>query len=239
LTSQARFIGTINNISSPANRSYSDSQAAIQNRNRSTSKAKRRNNESYFCALFYLLTFRFLECGHPWYYRGNINDVAVTDIRFLYEPQILSQIKDLYPNLYTWIQQNRHMDIEGLSLESRLKGGPDLGKRKLKNCLKYFRTEDDTPCPQVYERIDRVLKFGMRLAVLDFGLGWVSPSSRVGDQICLLQGCVVPVVLRARATGGWNLVGEAILYEGSSARLCHMRGLSWTARKEAQTLDIY
>jgi hypothetical protein len=131
------------------------------------------------------------------------------------------------------------MDIEGLSLESRLKGGPDLGKRTLKNCLKNFRTEGDMPCPQVYERITTVLKLGIGLAVLDYGLGWVSPSSRAGDQTCLLQGCVVPAVLRARETGGWNLVGEAILYEGSTARLYHMRGLSWTARKEAQTLDIY
>jgi hypothetical protein len=52
LTSQARFMGTIINISSPANGSSSDSQAAMQNRNRSTSKARRRNNEHYFFCTF-------------------------------------------------------------------------------------------------------------------------------------------------------------------------------------------
>ena len=52
----------------------------------------------------------------------------------------------------------------------------------------------------------------MRLATCDCGLGWVDPLAWLGDQICVLQGCCVPVVLRAREAGGWNIVGDAIIY---------------------------
>lgn len=66
-----------------------------------------------------------------------------------------------------------------------------------------------------------ILEMGMRLATYSLGLGWVDSSTRPGDQICMLQGCCVPVVIRAREAGGWNLVGDAIIFDGMKGMFMH------------------
>jgi hypothetical protein len=40
-------------------------------------------------------------------------------------------------------------------------------------------------------------------------VGWSHIRGRRWDKICILEGCSVPVILRAREDGGYNLVGDA------------------------------
>jgi len=44
-------------------------------------------------------------------------------------------------------------------------------------------------------------------------IGLAPPESRVGDCVCLLLGCDVPVILRPTPGSGYELIGEALLPE--------------------------
>jgi hypothetical protein len=44
-------------------------------------------------------------------------------------------------------------------------------------------------------------------------IGWAYPKVRPGDHVCILTGCSVPVILRRREEGGFNLLGDGY-FEG-------------------------
>lgn len=64
---------------------------------------------------------------------------------------------------------------------------------------------------QILQRMHRRLSMGMRLSAYGDSLAWVDASARPGDQLAYLHGCNIPVVLRARNQGGWNVVGAAMI----------------------------
>ncbi|KAF4634646.1 hypothetical protein G7Y89_g3465 [Cudoniella acicularis] len=58
------------------------------------------------------------------------------------------------------------------------------------------------------ERCRGNVHWGMRFVVTEDGfIGWVDPKAQAGDQIAILSGYTIPVVLRARDEGGRRFVG--------------------------------
>ena len=58
--------------------------------------------------------------------------------------------------------------------------------------------------------IERVLQDKQSYMITSKGYrGWAHPRARSGDQIYILSGCTVPVILRSRKEGGFILVGDA------------------------------
>ena len=60
----------------------------------------------------------------------------------------------------------------------------------------------------------RMAEMNMRLMCLDdqsFGIGWAALGSRLYDEVFLLPGCSVPVILRRKADGKYEFVGDAIV----------------------------
>lgn len=81
------------------------------------------------------------------------------------------------------------------------------------------------------------LSSGRRLLVTAKGyLAWATEGIKQGDQICILYGCSVPVVLRPEGGGRWKLVGE-----------CYVQGvmdgeaLDWVERGKVEVVgfEIY
>ena len=57
-------------------------------------------------------------------------------------------------------------------------------------------------------RLQRILEDNRRLMASEGGfVGWVDRRARIGDEIWLLKGCSVPVVLRRRDGGIWGRRG--------------------------------
>lgn len=74
-----------------------------------------------------------------------------------------------------------------------------------------------------------------RLAVTKKGyIGKVPGHAKKGDLICLLLGCGVPVVLRERGEGGYEVVGESYVHGV-------MRGNLWPQYQglEQQTFSLH
>ena len=63
-----------------------------------------------------------------------------------------------------------------------------------------------------YDHIERLLRLNMRLSVGDFGLAWADEKALAGGIVVQLDGSDVSVILRRRRRGGWNLVGDAVVY---------------------------
>ena len=47
-------------------------------------------------------------------------------------------------------------------------------------------------------------------------------KARTGDHVAILQGCNVPVILRAKPQGGWTVVGDAVVYGAMNAQMMHL-----------------
>jgi hypothetical protein len=61
--------------------------------------------------------------------------------------------------------------------------------------------------------MDEALNDNMRFMTTKKGyVGWAHPRSQKGDIICILEGCTVPVILRARAEGDFVLVGDGYVH---------------------------
>lgn len=60
------------------------------------------------------------------------------------------------------------------------------------------------------QAVEDTLKDGMRFMVTADGfVGWAHPRAEKHDKICILRGCSVPVIIRAREGGGYYVVGDA------------------------------
>lgn len=67
----------------------------------------------------------------------------------------------------------------------------------------------------VWTRFMDMAKSNMRLMCLDDGLeqkiGWAAPTARLHDEVFLIPGCSVPVILRCVGPGKFQLTGDAIV----------------------------
>ncbi|KAI1147656.1 heterokaryon incompatibility protein-domain-containing protein [Nemania diffusa] len=89
-----------------------------------------------------------------------------------------------------------------------------------KRLVAYFSMKSNTPLLQGEREqleedcrtMQKNLRANMRLGYTDEGeLGWFHRNTRVGDQVAILLGSSMPCVLRQRATGGYNIVGQCIV----------------------------
>ena len=79
------------------------------------------------------------------------------------------------------------------------------------------------------KQLDLALNDNMRFMTTMIGrVGWAHPRSRKGDMICLLEGCSVPAILRARAEGDFVLVGDAYVHGVMKGELVKGGGVDWT-----------
>ncbi|KAN0117324.1 hypothetical protein V8E51_003301 [Hyaloscypha variabilis] len=66
------------------------------------------------------------------------------------------------------------------------------------------------PFALIVKSVREILKDDMRFMTTKKGyFGWAHPRAEQGDQIFLLPGCSVPVVLRTKVEGGYTMVGDA------------------------------
>lgn len=134
------------------------------------------------------------------------------------------QIKDDAPDKYfqTWFYQNQDFRIQGVRLEDLCKS---VGPHGLVEPVADIR---ETFTSLVSDRH----KMGLRLITTlkgNVGMGW--REVRIGDMICILFGCNVPVVIRPRLKGTYQLVGECYL-EG------YMNGEILAEAKVSETDDF-
>jgi hypothetical protein len=166
-----------------------------------------------FKALFVLLIFTPRSCR----LHNRERNVEIKYFRLLFSRLKRTELRRLAPSVLAWLELNMSMDIFGRNLKRRISV-----PKGVRDCLEYLQPDvglieyivavRNKPYAWLLGRMQVVLKMGMRLATCDCGLGWTDPLARPGDQICVLQGCSVPVVLRAREAGGWNVVGDAIVF---------------------------
>lgn len=81
----------------------------------------------------------------------------------------------------------------------------------------YYRGElysyRDEKLESTLQDTEAALKDNMRFMTTKKGnVGWAHPRSKKGDMICILEGCTVPVILRARANGDFVLVGASYVH---------------------------
>lgn len=91
------------------------------------------------------------------------------------------------------------------------------------------RIPDESEWVDAVKQLDLALNDNMRFMTTMLGrVGWAHPRSRKGDEICLLEGCSVPVILRARAEGDFVLVGDAYVEAVMDGELVEDREVEWT-----------
>lgn len=78
--------------------------------------------------------------------------------------------------------------------------------------------------------VERELQTGQLFMVTPEGfVGWAHPRARPGDQIYIVSGCTVPVILRKREDGGFVLVGDAYVQEVMEGEVIEAKGVTgWT-----------
>jgi hypothetical protein len=143
------------------------------------------------------------------------------DFKAIWEPETLRRFKKKYPLVYQWLTAHRSFKILGQTLENWSSGIATVrnsmrvvaeeGKRVMRQ--KEF-IERDT---EVVDAIHHALTDGRRLMETEEGLvGWAHPLARPGDQIFLLAGCTMPVILRRLGRSmeslTYTVVGDAYLH---------------------------
>ncbi|KAE8447302.1 hypothetical protein EG329_010860 [Mollisiaceae sp. DMI_Dod_QoI] len=79
-----------------------------------------------------------------------------------------------------------------------------------------------------------VLEDNMRFMTTKKGyVGWSHINAIRGDYICILAGCSVPVILRAREDGGFHIVGDAYVGGIMDGEVLKMEDMKW------EQLDIH
>ena len=202
-------------------------------------------NYDNFNALFRLLTFAEPNCIDmlcPAYYTP-----LKHALRYIFLDEQNAQLQQFSSAIHAWFETNKTFDVYGRPLKDRITQPKSahywydmlfprmqMGLHRPIQRLAWMSDfwGPSGPGRVFTQRIQTILELGMRLAVCSGGhLGWVDPLARPGDRIGLLQGSRLPVVLRPREGGGWNLVGDAIV-DGL------MRGESMD-RSKCEDLAIY
>ncbi len=65
--------------------------------------------------------------------------------------------------------------------------------------------------PRVCHMFQWNVKAGMRLGTAGGLLGWFNKNARVGDTVAILFGSSMPCILRGQLSGGYSIVGQAIV----------------------------
>lgn len=213
LRSQGKCIGTVYTLSSTIE------ETPLPTHENFTSMQTRHSSprHSYLVkALYCLLTLAKADCPY------HLSDQSLDYFRHLFASENREQLQRAVPSVLAWLELNRSLDIFGCDLENCISASkwgfhfPILLQREPTK-----RGATNITIPWLYKSMQSILEMGMRLATYSLGLGWVDSSTRPGDQICMLQGCCVPVVIRAREAGGWNLVGDAIIFDGMKGMFMH------------------
>lgn len=107
----------------------------------------------------------------------------------------------------SWYSMNKAFEIHGRALSQWFrvstadKNRPERDIIDLTNEEKKFL--EDILLASLHKRL---------LFTQDGFIGMAPPETKKGDVVCLLLGCRVPVVLRERIEGGYELVGEAYVH---------------------------
>ena len=187
------------------------------------------SNYYLFNQLYKLLTFADLTCVCENCFDDYHN--LLIDFRYMFQAKKKAGLQQLAPTVSAWFEVNKAFDIFGRGLEDRAAhpkglrdryyfvkpheraydfGGNTIGA--LFAPLVHISAALGQPNRYLTDRIQTILGLGMRFATCgNRSLGWVDALARPGDWIGVLQGCSIPVVLRPREAGGWNLVGDAIV----------------------------
>ncbi|MCJ1447031.1 MAG: hypothetical protein MMC23_007539 [Stictis urceolatum] len=112
---------------------------------------------------------------------------------------------ELFPNdqrINLWLKNHQNFEIHGRTLNAWAEWFLSTNKD-------IDREVDDE---FARDRLCTMIGWGMRLMVTTTGhVGWADSRWREGDQLYLLYGSSVPVVLRPRSRGGFSIVGDAFI----------------------------
>ncbi len=197
------------------------------------------NDRDLFNALYKLMTFADARCEYNPCTVGPGGERMLHEFRAMFRPNKKAQMATVKPALSAWLEMNKDFDIFGRTLQERVavpRGFRDLllfayPPLKSFSSFKQWLNRAVSPVRAPFyhtgvamrplsdlllNRMQKILDLGMRLATChgdgDLGtvLAWIDPMARPGDMIGMLKGCSIPVVLRRRQQGGWNIVGDAI-----------------------------
>jgi hypothetical protein len=127
--------------------------------------------------------------------------------------------------LQRWICANRSFCVNGKTLEEHAK---QCHRLPLGRFYLYWQFSND--------QFSRMARKDMRMMFLDddqYGVGWAAKDARLDDEVFLLRGCSVPLILR-RVEGSeqYRLVGDAIVIGA-------MKNEIWSKTRQADLIDVH
>ncbi len=114
--------------------------------------------------------------------------------------RLRDQIKYL---LEQWFSKDRLIKVHGRVMEEWYNPAPDA-TRPIRNVCAQGSGEQ-----YFHDETQAALKHKRLLITHEGRIGMAPHEARKGDKVCILLGCRVPVLLRERQEGGYELVGEA------------------------------
>ena len=139
-------------------------------------------------------------------------------VRRAYLPEFLRMWRSSYQpgfNAKTqgWIEAHRTFTIHGCTIESwaRWMTWRAIGMYTRVTAARYrqYHLLADVQ-HYILPDLAIMIESGMRLIITDKGhIGWAHPRGRKGDELYVLKGCSVAVILRPRPDGGYLIVGDA------------------------------
>ncbi|KAL1601400.1 hypothetical protein SLS60_006313 [Paraconiothyrium brasiliense] len=124
-----------------------------------------------------------------------------------------------------WIRFNRKFSVCGKTLE-------DHAERCRRTPLVFavLSTKGFS-----YHSLKKMARKDMRMMCLDddqYGIGWAAKGARLDDEVFLIPGCSVPLILRrVEGTENYNLIGDAIV-------IGVMEGEVWNATRAAHLVQV-
>ncbi|KAH6663473.1 heterokaryon incompatibility protein-domain-containing protein [Halenospora varia] len=125
-------------------------------------------------------------------------------------------MRRIEPWLLNWLWANETFLIAGKTLRQwadlpRSRKRLGMGKSWLGGQLLPDNFHDST-LTGFLQALNRVVRFDRRILVTDKGyIGMAHPQARLGDKVCLIMGCGVPLILREDANG-FRIIGEAYVH---------------------------
>ncbi|KAF3802183.1 hypothetical protein GCG54_00012429 [Colletotrichum gloeosporioides] len=128
-------------------------------------------------------------------------NIKIGDIHHLLTESVRESVQKGAPEFYKWLfcKQNLEFKIGGIPLAN------------------WLSAASDKPRPDTVKKAMRCyssVRMGMRLFMTDQDhLGWAISSCQPGDELFLIQGCSVPLVLRKKENGKlYELIGDSIVH---------------------------
>ncbi|KAH0423119.1 heterokaryon incompatibility protein [Colletotrichum camelliae] len=128
-------------------------------------------------------------------------NVNIAQIHHLLRESVRESVREEAPEFCKWLFCKRNLEFK-------------IDDVPLANWL---CAASDKPRPPTVKKVMRCyssVKMGMRLFTTDQNhLGWATSSCETGDELFLIQGCSVPVVLRKKDKGElYQLIGDSIVH---------------------------